>query len=263
MTERTFRRDGWDARVRIGVVVPHADVGPEAELRAMAPADVSVHAHRLHFGAMRPGGVMDPKIPHQPVTSFTDEPYLDDTVESLAASPLDVIALGFTSSSYKHGVDGEQALLRRLAPRTRGMPLVTTCLAASNAMRALGVRSMALVNPPWFDRELDLAGARYFTDQGFDVVHHAPSGLPSSQADIIPGLLFDWVKSVADGADAVFVAGNGQRAVGIVEALEDELGTAVLTANQVLLWQSLRETAPDVEVHGYGRVFRVGAFEGV
>lgn len=263
MTERTFKRDGWDARVRIGVVVPHADIGPEAELQAMAPPEVSIHAHRLHFGAMRPGGVMDPKIPHQPVTSFTDAPYLDDTVESLAASPLDVIALGFTSSSYKHGVDGERALLDRLAPRSRQMPLVSTCLAATEAMRALGVRSMALVNPPWFDEELDAAGAKYFTDQGFDVVHHAPSGLPSSQADIIPGLLFDWVRSVAGDAEAVFIAGNGQRAVGVVDALERELGIAVLTANQVLLWQALREVAPDVEVSGYGRVFQVGVLSPV
>jgi len=258
VTDRRFRRDGWDAGVRIGVVVPHADAGPEAELQAMAPPQVSLHASRLYFGAMRAGGVMDPKIPHRPVQAFTDEPYLDDAVELLAAAPLDVIALGFTSSSYKHGVAGEQALLQRLSTRARGMPLVSTCLAATHALRALGARSLALVNPPWFDAELNDLGAEYFTDQGIDVLHHAPSGLPSSQADIVPGLLFDWITSVAGAADAVFVAGNGQRAVGIVDALETALGIPVLTANQVLLWESLHavgSVGSAVVVSGYGRLF--------
>ncbi len=27
-----FNRDGWDADIRFGAVVPHADVGPECEL---------------------------------------------------------------------------------------------------------------------------------------------------------------------------------------------------------------------------------------
>jgi hypothetical protein len=37
-------RDGWDAATRIGVLTPHADVGPESELQAMAPVDVALHA---------------------------------------------------------------------------------------------------------------------------------------------------------------------------------------------------------------------------
>jgi maleate isomerase len=27
-----WKRDGWEATVRIGVLTPHADVGPESEL---------------------------------------------------------------------------------------------------------------------------------------------------------------------------------------------------------------------------------------
>lgn len=257
MADQHFRPDGWDAATRVGVVVPHADAGPEAELKALAPPEVSIHASRLYFGAMRAGGVMDPKIPHQPVRSFVGEPEVDDAVELLAAAPLDVIALGFTSSAYLHGASGERALLERLSARTRGIPLVSTCLAATSALKALGAGSLALVNPPWFDEQLDGQGAAFFAEQGFDVVHHAPSGLPSSQSDIVPALLFDWVKSVAPGADAVFIAGNGQRAVGIIEALESALGIPVLTANQVLLWQALHSAGAPASISGYGKVFDV------
>ncbi|WP_433477331.1 hypothetical protein ACQPZP_09885 [Spirillospora sp. CA-142024] len=65
-----WRPDGWDVTGRIGVLTPHADVGPESELRAMAPNGVGVHASRVEFGATRAGGGMDPTIPPEPVRAF-------------------------------------------------------------------------------------------------------------------------------------------------------------------------------------------------
>ena len=50
--ETRWKRDGWEASVRIGVLTPHADVGPESELQAMAPPGVAIHATRVPFGAM-------------------------------------------------------------------------------------------------------------------------------------------------------------------------------------------------------------------
>ena len=41
---RRWKPDGWDATTRIGVLAPHADVRPEAELGAMAPSMVTIHA---------------------------------------------------------------------------------------------------------------------------------------------------------------------------------------------------------------------------
>ncbi|GLW91181.1 maleate cis-trans isomerase family protein [Actinokineospora globicatena] len=249
--------DGWNTTVRMGVVVPHADVGPENELRAMAPDHLSVHAGRLHFSAMRAGGEMDPTIPHDPVRAFTEPPHLDNCVEQLAQAPLDVIGCAFTSSAYKHGPRGEHALAARLAEHARGMPVTTTCLAAEQAIRALGVDRLALVNPPWFDEELSAAGAAYFTALGVDVVHHGACGLRSGQPHITPPALYDWIRSIAGGASAVFVAGNGMRAVGIISALEDRLGIPVLTANQVLLWHVMELTGTTVSRPGYGKLMNM------
>ncbi|MFG2960720.1 maleate cis-trans isomerase [Streptomyces sp. NPDC048291] len=254
------QKDGWEARARIGVVVPHADVGPESEFRAIAPEDVFVHGSRVHFGAMRAGGEMDPKIPHDPVRAFVEPPHIDDAVELLAAAPLDVIALGFTSSAYVLGAAGEKDLFARLARVTRGLPLTGTTTAAVAGFTALGTGRIALVNPPWFDDRLSGLGADYFTEQGFDVVHHGPCGLPSNQKLITPGALSEWIRTTVAGhqPDAVLVAGNGIRAVGVVDALEQELGFAVLTANQVLFWHALHLAGAAGEAHGitgYGRLF--------
>jgi maleate isomerase len=45
------------------------------------------------------------------------------------------------------------------------------------------------------------------------------------------------------------------RAVGVIQALEEDLGIPVLTANQVLLWHLLRLAGTHAPVAGYGRLF--------
>jgi maleate isomerase len=253
----SWKSDGWDAKWRVGLLVPHADVGPESELQAMAPANVRVHAMRVRFGAMASGGAMDPTIPLLPVRAFAETPELDSAAELLAAAPLDVIAFGFTSSAYVIGADGEAAMIERLARGTRGIPVVAASEAMVAALRALGVQHVALVTPPWFDTDLTSLGQRYFENAGHSVVSAAPAGLPSDQRAITPRGLFDWVRrSTPDAADAVVIAGNGLRAVGAISMLEHELGRPVVTANQALLWAALRAAGADVTaVHGYGRLF--------
>jgi maleate isomerase len=226
----------------------------------MAPRDVTIHSTRAHFGAMGAGGGMDPTIPLAPVRAFAEPPHVDDAVELLAAAPVRSIAFGFTSSAYVIGHDGEAAMIERLRTRSRGIPVVATCAAAVDALRLLGVERLALIDPPWFDAELDDLGAAYFEAQGFDVVHHGPSDLPSDQNSVLPADLYDWTcAQVPDGAQGVFIGGNGFRAVGVIEALERELGRPVVTANQVLFWAALRAADAAVEVNGYGKLFTTPA----
>ena len=250
--------DGWDAAVRIGVLVPHADVGPESELRAMAPPGVCIHAARVPFGAIRIGGGMDPTIPLEPVKRFAEPPELDDAAELLAAAPLHVIAYAFTSSAYVLGARGEAAMVRRLRQRTRGIPVVTPCAAAVEALRALGARRIAIVDPPWFDARLVRLGRAYYEDAGFDVLEAMACELPSDQTAITPQALHRWIVDHAPAdADAIVVGGNGLRAVGTIAALEADLRRPVLTANQVLLWGALRAAGAGVRVDHYGRIFDV------
>ena len=252
-----WRADGWDAQWRIGVLTPHADVGPESELRAMAPPEVGIHAARVPFGAMAAGGLMDPTIPLAPVRAFAEPPHVDDAIELLAAAPLHAIGFGFTSSAYVLGAAAEEDMLERLRARAGGLPVVSPTAAAVTALRGFGVQRVALVDPPWFDTELNGLGRDYFRAARFDVVFAAPARLPSDQRKTTPGDLFEWVrKNVPTTAEAVTIGGNGFRSVGAIDALEAELRRPVLTANQVLLWAALRAAAADSAiVEGYGRLF--------
>jgi maleate isomerase len=256
--ETRWKRDGWEASVRIGVLTPHADVGPESELQAMAPPGVAINATRILFGAMAAAGVMDPTIPLAPVRAFAEPPHVDDAAELLAAAPLNAIAYGFTSSAYVIGMEGEAEMIARLERRTRGIPVVATCKAAVEGLRVLGARRIALIDPPWFDTELNGLGARYYESAGFEVVYSAPCGLASDQTKITPADLHAWVSEhvSSTGAEGIVFGGNGFRAVGAIAALEEDLGRSVVTANQALLWAALRMTDADPgPVSDYGRLF--------
>ena len=56
--------------------------------------------------------------------------------------------------------------------------------------------------------------------------------------------------------EGVFIGGNGFRAIGVIAALEEDLGRPVLTANQVAFWYALRLAGVGAEVDDYGQVFR-------
>ena len=222
----------------------------------MAPDGVSIHAARVPFGVMRAGGAMVPIIGPDAVEAFTDPPHLDDAQELLAAAPLHAIGFGFTSSSYVCGAAADAALRERLEGRTGGIPVAITGTSAVLALRALGAGRLALIDPPWFSPELNAMGAEYFRSQGLEVVHHAPAGLPSDQRAVHPGQLYEWARAhVPAEAEAVFIGGNGFRAIGVIEALEEDLAIPVLTANQVLLWHLLRLAGTQAPVVGYGRLF--------
>jgi maleate isomerase len=243
--------------VRIGVLTPAADLGPESELQAMAPPGVGIHAARVPFAAMAPGGAMDPTIALAPVRAFAEPPGVDDAAELLATAALAAVGFGFTSSAYVLGADGEREMIARLKRRTRGIPVVAACTAALEGLRALRARRVAHVTPPWFDDELTGLGQRFYDEAGFEVAYSAAAELPSDQHAITPEALYQWLAgNVPRDVDALVIGGNGFRAVGVIAAAEHDLGVAVLTANQVLLWAALRAAGADASaVTGYGRLF--------
>ncbi|MGI9078688.1 MAG: maleate cis-trans isomerase family protein [Gemmatimonadaceae bacterium] len=235
-----WRPDGVGSLARIGVLTPDFDPVPESEMWAMAPRGVSVHASRVsrHAG------------------SFADAPHVDGAAELLAGLAPRVIVYAYTSSSYAPGAEADDALRVRLETRTRGIPVVLTAPAASEALRILDVHRVALVHPPWFTEELNDKGSGYFRARGLEVVSCARLTPARRFAEVAPAELYDWTKAnVPRKAEAVFIGGNGLRAIAVIGALEETLGRPVLTANQVAFWQALQLVGMSLKVRQYGRIF--------
>ncbi len=222
----------------------------------MAPEGVVIHSARVPFGAMGSGGTMDPTIPLAPVRALAEPPGVDDAVELLGAAPIGAIGYAFTSSAYVLGAAGEAAMLARLQERAGSIPVTAAITAVVDALRALAADRVAVVHPPWFDDELNRLGAAYFESVGCQVEFCAAAELPSDQRAIEPAALYEWASArVPDTAQAVCIGGNGFRAVGVIEALERELGRPVVTANQALLWSLLGLAGHSTPPNHYGRLF--------
>jgi maleate isomerase len=213
----------------------------------MAPEGVSLHASRVPRIAGAGG-------------SFADPPHVDVAAELLAGLAPRAIAYGYTSSSYVHGAEADGAFRARLEVRTQGVPVVLTAPAAVEALRLLRAHRVALIHPPWWTEDNNEKGREYFRSQGFDVVYCARIEPPRGFTEVAPIEVYDWARAkVPREAEALFIGGNGMRAIGAIQALEESLGRPVLTANQVVFWRALRVARIVSQPSGYGRVFTINA----
>ena len=240
------------AVIRVGILTPHAAVGPEAELPAMAPGRVVLCVARVP--ATGEVARANPTRPTE-LRALTAASFLDQAAAMLARGSVDVIGYASTSSGYAMGFDAEVAVASRLS-RRHGIPVVATSASAVLALRVLGVKRVALVEPPWFDSELNELGAAYFRNQAFDVVSSTSAELSSDPRQIESAAVYEWASRQVHGdAEAVFIGGNGFRSAGAIAALEATIARPVLTSNQVLLWNLLIHAGARFEVSGYGRLF--------
>jgi maleate isomerase len=244
--EPEWQPDGRGVRARLGVLTPDFDPVPETEIAAIVPQGVSVHASRVFW--------------NRQARSFADPPHIDGAVERLAELAPQMILFGFSSSSYMMSRADEDALVARLAQRAPRSTVVLTTLAATGALRALKIRRVAIMHPPWFSSETNAAGEAYYRSHGFDVVACAPLTPSRTFTEVPPAEVFKRASAfVPPSAEAFLISGNGLRAVGIIARLEAWLNRPVLTANQVLAWGALSRLGLATEVTRYGRLFQVPA----
>lgn len=245
--ESAWKPDGSGWRARIGVLTHDDNTVSESEFWTMAPDGVSVHSARVPFSDLR---------------TFGDPPGPDDATQRLSRLPLQAIVFAWALGSYVLGLSGEQELVDRLEKHSNGIPVRMPARAATAAFRELGVGRIALIHAPFFTDEADQKGVEYFQHHGFEVVH-ASHLMPAQKVPhpnlgsiVSPADLYEWVRShVPSNAEGMFIAGNGFRSIGVIAALEEDLGRPVLTANQVALWQVLRLAGAGTPVDGYGQVF--------
>jgi maleate isomerase len=240
----SWQRDGAGLVARFGVLTPDFDPVPESEMSAMIPQGVSLHGARVTYQ-------------RGDAKAFAEAPNIDQATEQLAALNPRAILFAFTSSSYVLGAEADSQVRARLEQRAKGIPVIFTVSAATEALRLLGAKRISLIHPPWpwFSANSDLGGD-YFRAQGFEVVQCSPVAPVRSFIEVAPAEVFEFVSAhTPRTAEAVFIGGNGMRTVEAIRALEARLRKPVLTANQVLLWAALRAVGQAERVTNYGTIF--------
>ena len=57
-----------------------------------------------------------------------------------------------------------------------------------------------------------------------------------------------------EAAEAVFISGVGMPTLGMIEALERDLGKPVISAASAMMWHALRTAGVQEPIPGYGRL---------
>lgn len=236
-----FQPDGAST-TQLGLLVPDFDVTPESEVAAMNRASVSVFASRMPIKFTR--------------EMLTEPTHADSALALLSALNLGSILYASTSTAYFLGPDGEDAFVQRMQARARNTPLISPAAALSQALRALKLKRIAVVHPPWFGEETHELGRAYFRRRGFDVVSSSRITPARRYSEVAAEEVYRWiVANTPKEAEAVVQGGNGLRIIGTIAPLEQALGRPIITANQAMFWRGLRAARSPAVIKGYGRLF--------
>lgn len=224
----TVRFDAHVGDIRIGVVVPF-DFGVDWQYWGYVPKDVSLHFTRTPYTPLGVGVALAEAVSRPDI--------VDRAVRTLGAIEPTAVAYACSSGSFVDGLSGErrlrQTMLEAGAPR-----VVTTSGAMLDALHAGGARRVALATP--YSRELTDRLAAFLEDGGVEVVSAVYLDLDERIDDVGQETICDLVRRAhSPQADALFVSCTGLRTLGVVAALEAEIGRPVFTANQVTLWGAL------------------------
>lgn len=236
---------GW--RARIGFLVPPGSPTVEPEMIELAPKGVSVHFTRM--SASGPAGTHS----GQEERNRSQIASLDEATRLMAMISPQAIVLAHTATSYSLGQAAEAALVSRLEAAS-GTRFVTAFGGVVAALRYLGVQRIAYATP--YDQTLTEQGRTHLIAHGFDVVGMARLEGVRNIYDETPARAYAVGKQAdCPEAEAVFLSGTGMPTVGIIQALEDDLGKPVISAASAMMWCALRAAGVSVQRPGYGRLF--------
>ena len=220
---------GW--RARIGLIVPSSNTTMEAEFWRMAPEGVSIHTSRVRLVEVTPEAL---RLAAVEVVRAAEE---------LATAEVSIVVYGCTSGSLLEGPEWEERLRREIGERA-GVEAITTAQAVVEALRALGIRRVAVATP--YVDEVNSREKTFLEKLGFTVVRIRGLGMVRN-TDI--GRQPPWVayrlakevaKEVGPSVDGVFISCTNFRTIEVIELLEAELQLPVVSSNTASMWLALR-----------------------
>jgi arylmalonate decarboxylase len=231
-------------RAKIGIITPGVNTNIEPECYRMAPKGVSFHTSRLLL-----------------LGKATEESYhrmerdTERAAEELATAELDVVAWACTSGSV---VLPPRQIEEKIA-RITNCPAITTITAVVEALKALGVKRVALGTPyVSFINETEIA---FLEEAGFEVVSMYGLELGENQEErrgigrVPPQSLHRFARHIdTPKAEAIFISCTNVAGVEEIAQIEAERGKPMITSNLATFWHCLRLAGINDKIQGFGRL---------
>jgi len=235
---------GW--RARIGLLVPSVNVVMEPELHLMAPEGVSIHSSRLVISG-----------PSSCESYASMGAQAGEAASRLKMVDPAIIVFGCTSCSF---IENAKEIREKIEKET-GVPAITTSEAVIQALKHLGVHSIAVATP--YVKFINEEEKKWLDSEGFKVVDL--QGLELGQNEYDRKLIgrqpaqiaYELASRVARShPECVFISCTNFATAPIIHSLETDLGIPVVTSNQASLWAALRSAGLKLPVEGYGSLLR-------
>ena len=194
---------------------------------------------------------------YNPLTNETLKKMAEDihqvTKNILPDEKLDCVAYGCTSGTIAAGYKLVFDKVNLAKPNTK---VTTPITSAINALKSLKIKKLSIFTP--YTDEINQSVINYFKKENIEIDELSYFDI-SSDLDIgkvDPQYLFDTLAKIdLTKSDALFVSCTALPVLSIIGELEKKINKVVLSSNQTLIWDTLKEINYKNKVKGFGQLF--------
>ena len=229
---------------RVGLITLASDFRIEKDFNnVIHDKDVDLYCNRIHC--------------YNPLTNETLKKMADDipkvTEDILPDQKLDCVAYGCTSGTIAAGYSSIVEKVNLAKPNTK---VTTPITSAVNALKILKINKLSIFTP--YTDEINQSVINYFKKENINITELSYFDIASDLdiGKIDPDYLLDvLVKKDLSNSDALFVSCTALPVLSIIKDLEKKTGKVVLSSNQTLIWDTLKQIDFKNQVEGYGELF--------
>ena len=229
---------------RVGLITLASDFRIEKDFNnVIYGKDIDLYCNRIHC--------------YNPLTNETLKKMANDipkvTEDILPDQKLDCVAYGCTSGTIAAGYESIVEKVNSVKPNTK---VTTPITSAINAIKFLKIKKLSVFTP--YTDEINQSVINYFKKENIEISElfyfNIASDLDIGKVD--PEHLFDILAKIdLTNSDALFVSCTALPVLSIIKELEKKISKVVLSSNQTLIWDTLKQIDFKSKVEGYGELF--------
>ena len=166
---------------------------------------------------------------------------------------LDCVAFGCTSGTIAAGYKTILKKVNLAKPKTK---VTTPITSAINAFKVLKINKISIFTP--YTDEINQSLVNYFKSENIEISELSYLDIASDLdiGKIDPNYLFETLINIdLSQSDALFISCTALPVLSLIKDIEKKIGKIVLSSNQVLIWDTLKQVDFNVSILNYGELF--------
>jgi len=175
------------------------------------------------------------------------------TKNILPDQKLDCVAYGCTSGTIAAGYQSIFDKVNLAKPNTK---VTTPITSAINALKSLKIKKLSIFTP--YTDEINRSVINYFQKENIEICELSYFDIASDLdiGKVDPQYVFDTLTNIdLKNSDALFVSCTALPVLSVINELEKKINKVVLSSNQTLIWDTLKEINYTRKVDGFGELF--------